>query len=185
MRRSHRPKPLRKTSVFVFAQPSIARRRFRSCALVGSRVHGQPGAWSAAPAVPAIGPALQCSREIRQSPPTLQIAFRSGLWRVAASASTPPITARQAANAPMPIAQRSKGRAYAYRSAKNSATAGPSASDRLPATPPGSRSKASSGRTAEHAIHRLRLARGEYSQVERSSLIELGATELAQRIDWP
>lgn len=38
----------------------------------------------------------------------------------------------------------------------------------------------------EHrAVHWLGLADGEYGPVERSSLIELGPAELAQRLDWP
>lgn len=34
-------------------------------------------------------------------------------------------------------------------------------------------------------LHWLALAGGEYEPVQASQLIELGATELAQRIDWP
>jgi Uma2 family endonuclease len=37
----------------------------------------------------------------------------------------------------------------------------------------------------EHAVHWLVLADGEYVPTDRSRLIELGATELAARIDWP
>jgi Uma2 family endonuclease len=38
---------------------------------------------------------------------------------------------------------------------------------------------------AEHAVHWLALAAGEYREVERSGLIDLGPAELAERIDWP
>lgn len=38
---------------------------------------------------------------------------------------------------------------------------------------------------AERAVHWLALTDGEYREVPRSGLIELGASELAQRIDWP
>ncbi len=37
----------------------------------------------------------------------------------------------------------------------------------------------------EHAVHWLGLAGGEYRPIERSGLIDLGAIELTQRIDWP
>lgn len=37
----------------------------------------------------------------------------------------------------------------------------------------------------ERSVHWLGLAGDEYSEVERSGLIELGAAELAERIDWP
>jgi Uma2 family endonuclease len=37
----------------------------------------------------------------------------------------------------------------------------------------------------EHAVHWLALADGEYSDVQRSGLIDLGPAELAARIDWP
>ena len=35
------------------------------------------------------------------------------------------------------------------------------------------------------AVHWLALTDGEYRPVERSDLIDFGATELAERIDWP
>jgi hypothetical protein len=35
------------------------------------------------------------------------------------------------------------------------------------------------------AVHWLALTDGEYRPVERSDLIDLGAAELAERIDWP
>jgi Uma2 family endonuclease len=38
---------------------------------------------------------------------------------------------------------------------------------------------------AEHAVHWLALTDGEYRDVERSGLIDLGPAELAARIDWP
>jgi Uma2 family endonuclease len=38
---------------------------------------------------------------------------------------------------------------------------------------------------AEHAVRWLALADGEYRDVQRSELIELGPAELAARIDWP
>ncbi len=38
---------------------------------------------------------------------------------------------------------------------------------------------------SEHAVHWLALAGGEYREVERSGLIDLGPAELAERIDWP
>jgi Uma2 family endonuclease len=38
---------------------------------------------------------------------------------------------------------------------------------------------------AEHAVHWLALADGEYRDVQRSELIELGPADLAARIDWP
>ena len=38
---------------------------------------------------------------------------------------------------------------------------------------------------AEHAVTWLQLHDGAYEPIERSGLIDLGATELAQRIDWP
>lgn len=38
---------------------------------------------------------------------------------------------------------------------------------------------------AERSVHWLALAGGEYGEVERSALIELGPGELAKRIDWP
>lgn len=37
----------------------------------------------------------------------------------------------------------------------------------------------------EHAVHWLGLAHGEYRAIEHSALIDLGAAQLAQRIDWP
>lgn len=37
----------------------------------------------------------------------------------------------------------------------------------------------------KHAVHWLALADGEYRDVERSGLIDLGPAELAARIDWP
>jgi hypothetical protein len=37
----------------------------------------------------------------------------------------------------------------------------------------------------EHEIHWLRLTDGAYESVQRSGLIDLGANELAQQIDWP
>lgn len=37
----------------------------------------------------------------------------------------------------------------------------------------------------ERAVHWLRLDRGEYRPIERSALIDLGASEVAERIDWP
>jgi len=37
---------------------------------------------------------------------------------------------------------------------------------------------------AEHAVHWLGLANGEYRPIERSALIDLGPSELAGRIDW-
>jgi len=37
----------------------------------------------------------------------------------------------------------------------------------------------------ERSVHWLGLAEGEYREVERSDLIELGRDELAERIDWP
>jgi Uma2 family endonuclease len=38
---------------------------------------------------------------------------------------------------------------------------------------------------ADHVVHWLALADGEYREVERSGLIDLGPGELAERIDWP
>lgn len=38
---------------------------------------------------------------------------------------------------------------------------------------------------AEHAVHWLGLADGEYRPIERSALIDLGPSELAGQIDWP
>jgi Uma2 family endonuclease len=38
---------------------------------------------------------------------------------------------------------------------------------------------------AEHAVHWLGLADGEYRPIERSGLIDLGPGELSARIDWP
>lgn len=38
---------------------------------------------------------------------------------------------------------------------------------------------------AERAVHWLGLGGGEYREIERSGVIELGARELAGRIDWP
>ncbi|HEY5342411.1 MAG TPA: Uma2 family endonuclease [Solirubrobacteraceae bacterium] len=38
---------------------------------------------------------------------------------------------------------------------------------------------------AEHAVHWLGLAGGEYRPIERSGLIDLGPGELAGRLDWP
>ena len=37
----------------------------------------------------------------------------------------------------------------------------------------------------EHAVHWLRLSDGEYLPIERSTLIDLGPSELAEQIDWP
>jgi len=37
----------------------------------------------------------------------------------------------------------------------------------------------------ERSVHWLGLAEGEYREVERSGLIELGPGELAERIEWP
>jgi Uma2 family endonuclease len=37
----------------------------------------------------------------------------------------------------------------------------------------------------ERALHWLGLADGEYREIERSGLIDLGARELAEGIDWP
>lgn len=37
----------------------------------------------------------------------------------------------------------------------------------------------------ERAVHWLALRGGEYQPVERSGVIDLGPTELAERIDWP
>ena len=37
----------------------------------------------------------------------------------------------------------------------------------------------------ERSVHWLGLADGEYRELERSGLIELGPAELAERIDWP
>jgi hypothetical protein len=37
----------------------------------------------------------------------------------------------------------------------------------------------------ERAVHWLGLIDGEYHPLERSGLIDLGASELAQRLDWP
>ncbi len=38
---------------------------------------------------------------------------------------------------------------------------------------------------AERSVHWLALAGGEYREAEPSGLIDLGPTELAERIDWP
>jgi Uma2 family endonuclease len=38
---------------------------------------------------------------------------------------------------------------------------------------------------SDHAIHWLALAGNEYREVRRSGLIDLGPSELAERIDWP
>ncbi len=38
---------------------------------------------------------------------------------------------------------------------------------------------------ADHAVHWLALVDGEYREVRRSALIDLGPSELAERIDWP
>ncbi len=38
---------------------------------------------------------------------------------------------------------------------------------------------------AEHAVHWLALTDGEYREVQRSGLMDIGPTELAARIDWP
>ncbi len=38
---------------------------------------------------------------------------------------------------------------------------------------------------AKHTVHWLALADGEYREVERSTLIDLGPVELAEQIDWP
>lgn len=38
---------------------------------------------------------------------------------------------------------------------------------------------------SEHAVHWLALADGEYRDVQRSGLIDLGPAELAELIDWP
>ncbi|MDE3069550.1 MAG: Uma2 family endonuclease [Acidobacteriota bacterium] len=37
----------------------------------------------------------------------------------------------------------------------------------------------------EHALHWLALEAGRYAPIERSGLIELGASELDARLDWP
>jgi hypothetical protein len=37
---------------------------------------------------------------------------------------------------------------------------------------------------AEHIVRFLALAGGEHRPVQRSGLIDLGATELAEQIDW-
>lgn len=37
----------------------------------------------------------------------------------------------------------------------------------------------------EHAIHWLGLVDGEYRPIERSGLIDLGPTGMAERVDWP
>ncbi|HEY5287939.1 MAG TPA: Uma2 family endonuclease [Solirubrobacteraceae bacterium] len=36
-----------------------------------------------------------------------------------------------------------------------------------------------------HQVHWLGLSNGRYEPIERSALIDLGAAELAQRLDWP
>lgn len=38
---------------------------------------------------------------------------------------------------------------------------------------------------ADHTVHWLALADGEYREVQRSGLIDTGPAELAERIDWP
>jgi Uma2 family endonuclease len=38
---------------------------------------------------------------------------------------------------------------------------------------------------AEHAVHWLALADGEYREVQRSGLMDIGPGELTARIDWP
>ncbi len=38
---------------------------------------------------------------------------------------------------------------------------------------------------ADHAVHWLALTDGEYRETQHSGLIDLGPSELAQRIDWP
>jgi Uma2 family endonuclease len=38
---------------------------------------------------------------------------------------------------------------------------------------------------AEHGVHWLGLSGGEYLPIERSGLIDLGPSELAEQIDWP
>jgi Uma2 family endonuclease len=38
---------------------------------------------------------------------------------------------------------------------------------------------------SDHTVHWLALSGGEYREVQRSGLIELGPGELAERIDWP
>jgi Uma2 family endonuclease len=38
---------------------------------------------------------------------------------------------------------------------------------------------------AEHAVHWLGLSGGEYQPIERSTLIDLGQSDLAEQIDWP
>jgi Uma2 family endonuclease len=38
---------------------------------------------------------------------------------------------------------------------------------------------------ADHTVHWLALAGGEYREVQRSGLIDIGPGELAERIDWP
>jgi Uma2 family endonuclease len=38
---------------------------------------------------------------------------------------------------------------------------------------------------AERAVHWLTLTGGEYRPIERSSLIDLGPSDLAEHIDWP
>ncbi|HEY5344650.1 MAG TPA: Uma2 family endonuclease [Solirubrobacteraceae bacterium] len=37
----------------------------------------------------------------------------------------------------------------------------------------------------EHSVAWLGLAEGEYRPIERSTLIDLGQSDLAERIDWP
>jgi Uma2 family endonuclease len=37
----------------------------------------------------------------------------------------------------------------------------------------------------DHTVHWLGLAGGEYQPIERSGLIDLGPSELAEQIDWP
>jgi Uma2 family endonuclease len=38
---------------------------------------------------------------------------------------------------------------------------------------------------AEHAVHWLGLSGGEYQPIERSTLIDIGQSDLAEQIDWP
>ena len=38
---------------------------------------------------------------------------------------------------------------------------------------------------ADHMIHWLVLADGEYREAQRGGLIDLGPSELAEQIDWP
>jgi hypothetical protein len=38
---------------------------------------------------------------------------------------------------------------------------------------------------AERTVHWLGLVGGEYRELRRSGLVDLGPAELAQRLDWP